>query len=67
MKAGTVCSQLVEDGVGTAEKGRVIWWREYHGVGRYPPVTVNANVKARRYIDDMLRPTVIPFLQHLST
>ena len=38
-------------------RGRICWQE------RTPLVIVNGNLTAQRYIDDILRPTVLPFLQ----
>ena len=65
----------MKDGLFTAEgetyggllclAGCVIRSRVCHGVGqeRGPVVIVNTNMTAQRYIDDILPPTVLPFLQ----
>ena len=55
---------------------RAIWWRECHGGGsvmvwegicrqeRTSLVLVNGNLTAQCYIDEILCPTILPFLQN---
>ncbi|XP_046563761.1 uncharacterized protein LOC124272605 [Haliotis rubra] len=44
--------------------GSVMVWGGICGEQKTPLVIVNGNLTARRYIDDILRPTVLPFLRN---
>ena len=44
--------------------GSVMVWGGICGEQKTPLVIVNGNLTARRYIDDILRPTVLPFMRN---